>query len=48
MREAPTPIPAAAFDHPIDGVGLGPSRTLGGLLDQHHGPTLLVFLRHHG
>ncbi len=35
-------------DRPIEGQGLDGAATLGALLDQQHGPTILVFLRHYG
>ena len=42
------PLPSTVLDHPVEGRGLGGHRTLGQLLGAQHGPTLLVFLRHHG
>ncbi|MEL6981467.1 MAG: hypothetical protein AAFO29_03480 [Actinomycetota bacterium] len=47
MITAP-PVPTEVLNHPIDGRGLGSHQTLGALLDARSGPTLLVFLRHHG
>ncbi|MEM8923849.1 MAG: hypothetical protein AAGD35_10125 [Actinomycetota bacterium] len=41
-------IPAEVADRPVSGRGLGPTATLGSVLDRNDGLTLLVFLRHHG
>ncbi len=46
--DTPNPLPPTVADRPIIGRGLGRSATLGALLDDRPGPTVLVFLRHHG
>ncbi|MEM9562866.1 MAG: hypothetical protein AAGA93_09630 [Actinomycetota bacterium] len=43
------PLPSTVADHPVEGRNLGvEATTLGSLLDARGGPTVLVFLRHHG
>ena len=42
----PVPLPPYVLGQPVDGLNIAPGSTLSDVLGD--GPTLLVFLRHHG